>query len=118
LQQLGAGAYLLTVTDAAGCIGTASAILVRVAEPERRATLRVYPNPGKGLVYVEYDAPLPVENIRVRHINGQLLLVHQCIGIFSGTEALQLESLPAGLYILEISSGGAILQRHLLVLQR
>lgn len=115
LQQLGAGAYLLTVTDAAGCIGTASAILVRVAEPELRAAMRVYPNPGKGLVYVEYDAPLPVENIRVRHINGQLLLTHQCLGMSSGTEALQLESLPAGLYILEISGSGAILQRHLLI---
>jgi len=116
LQQLGAGAYFLTVTDAAGCIGTASAILVRVAEPEHKASMRVYPNPGKGLVYVEYDTPLPVENIRVRSINGQLLFIHKCLGFLSGTEALQLESLPAGLYILEISGGGAILQRHLLIL--
>lgn len=115
LHQLPAGGYFLTVTDAAGCIGTAGAILVHTAEPEPGAALRVYPNPGKGLVYVEYESPVGIELIRVRSLGGQLALMHRCSGQRNGTEALQLESLPAGVYVLEIIGGGAILQRRLLM---
>lgn len=115
LQQLAAGAYFLTVTDASGCTGTASAVLVPTAEPAFRAALRVYPNPGKELVFVEYEAPVSIELLSVRSLSGQLMLTHKGSGLQSGTEVLQLESLPAGPYVLEIIGGGAILQRHLLI---
>lgn len=118
LQQLGPGAYFLTVTDAAGCTGTASAVLVHSREPKHRVMSRVYPNPGKGAVFVEYDAPVPVEHIRVRDLSGRLLLKQSCLGLPMGTELLHLESLPPGPYILEMMGGGTILQRHLLILQR
>lgn len=119
VQPLGPGAYFLTVTDAAGCTATASAVLVRSREVEYSPAVRVFPNPGAGQFQVEYDSPsLRIETIRIRSMEGKMVHFKRLSGARSGQELLLLDTLPSGVYIIELYGEGVVAYRQLLLLAR
>ncbi len=119
VQSLGPGAYYLTVTDALGCTGTASAILVSNREVYPSAKVLVYPNPGAGLFHVEFEsAGAGIDAVQVRNMDGRIILQRALPGLKWGRESLALQGLPAGSYLLELQSSGLPVYRQLFVIMR
>lgn len=117
VQMLGPGSYFLTVTDAAGCTATASAILVHSDELTQPNSVRLYPNPGDGFFYLDFDFPENrINGIVIRSKEGRPVWRRPLPGDRSGREFLHLHALPAGAYVLELHSGGRTVFRQLFVI--
>ncbi len=119
VQPLGPGAYFLTVTDAAGCTGAASAVLVRISEREQMAAVRLYPNPGPGLFFLEFESTgMGVEGVLVRSVEGRVAYRMALTGAASSRETLDLGALPPGMYLLELLARGRPVFRQGFVILR
>lgn len=75
---------------------------VGIAEQFANKDFAVYPNPSNGKIYIKSNNYINIEQVSVRNISGQEVLVHQpSSGMIQN---LDLSTLENGLYFLEIRS--------------
>jgi hypothetical protein len=103
------GDYSVRVTDTNGCVGMSPAERIRVGIADAvSSTIRVYPNPVSGMLYIE---SADVVNVGLYNMEGRLL------GRYNGA-GLQIDvaHLPEGLYIALISDkNGSLISRETFV---
>ncbi|MCR9055179.1 MAG: T9SS type A sorting domain-containing protein, partial [bacterium] len=116
----------LVKTDADGCItpGCQDSILyVSVEEiPDTGETalkevfFKAYPNPARGPIQVEFLNAIRYEEpaLRLFNLQGQQVL-HQRLQRGAQSAELSTSGLPGGLYILQYSSAGRVLQQEKVV---
>lgn len=101
----------LTVTNALGCTNTFcdSVMGLGVAiDPLLQANIQIYPNPTSGNVFLRnQDISLKAVEIQVLDMFGRRLFVEKRTALATGERLeLQLESLPTGMYLVDIRAGG------------
>ena len=68
----------------------------------------LYPNPSKGLVQLTLSQPLTEEGqLLLRDLTGKQLLLDR-LGAGATQYDLNMSNLPAGLYLVQLSSGGRV----------
>lgn len=106
------GLYAVQVSEN-GCVVTSDCYVVSntsVEEQGKTEKLNVYPNPSDGLVYVSAEQPL--QKLRVLDITGKQLMLRTASG---NSQQLDLSALPAGIYLLEISTGSGQYTRRIIL---
>lgn len=101
--NLAAGIYEVSVTDANGCLATATVTVEQVTATENIATHQwtIYPNPvAQQQLYFNYEAH-EAATIQVFDINGRLILKQT---IFAPTTLIDLPDLPSGVYIFGVET--------------
>ncbi len=118
--NVGPGLYLLTVTDAAGCTATASAILVNNREADHSVNVRLFPNPNNGTFWLEYAVPpdVRINRLAVYGLEGRLVHQQALPLQTGGTVPVDLGALPPGLYRLDIYEGYRTIWRQVFVILR
>ncbi|MGJ1328273.1 MULTISPECIES: T9SS type A sorting domain-containing protein [Sphingobacterium] len=92
------GSYTVTVTNASGCAGISPAVIVSdltaLHDPKEGITLPIYPNPADKIVYLKlpYKAELQIYDKLGRLIHKQ--------HVAAGAQSLNLETLAAGMYLI------------------
>ncbi len=103
--------YYVTVTDANSCSFT-DTVIVRVEFPigidaNESATLKVYPNPTNGLVYLQFDkASQNTVVVEVSDLKGQLLYAQKFDS--NGQKNIDVSNLQSGIYLLKIKSNNFV----------
>lgn len=92
---------------------------ILATEPVRTARFAVYPNPvSNGLVRIDAELPNPIAqaDVSVTGPTGQVLRRHTFrVGGTTISESLDLTSLPAGLYFLQLRAGDTLLTKKLVI---
>ena len=113
LKNVAAGTYILTVTDANGCVGTYTVIIKSVVgteDVEANIYLQVSPNPNDG----HFDLQLKQTTeatLRVLNIEGQV--VHNQTLVSSNS--LDLSALPQGMYFLHLNVGAKMIVKRVMI---
>ncbi|MBL7827074.1 MAG: hypothetical protein JNJ57_10615 [Saprospiraceae bacterium] len=97
IQNLQAGVYTVTVTDAHDCTATATVevlLVVRTVDPQKTTTVKVWPNPAREWLYVETDTDADGRFLLYDAL-GRLVALAEVHG---GTASLDVSKLPAGVY--------------------
>jgi hypothetical protein len=104
-SNLGAGVYLAYTKDANSCVQVTSVKLGQSTAGviELEDQLRFYPNPTRGLVFIEGDQP---DQLSVSSLNGQLIQIEP-INATNGIVA-DLSGLASGVYFLTIEKKGNV----------
>ena len=76
-------------------------------ELARSIPMEVYPNPTLGSLNIGIGGDLAAAEIRVRNLQGQLLISQKCQP-GNGPTQLSIESLPAGIYLVEAVAGSQL----------
>jgi hypothetical protein len=117
INNLYGGAYVLTVTDANGCVETNSYFLsaVSLESLELNKKINVYPNPSKGNVSINgFQNYNGVTFIQVYDFAGKVL-VERFIQNLENNLELNLSNLPSGKYTLSITQGKAFTFKELII---
>ncbi len=115
------GEYIVTLTISNGiCNASISqniAILVSTASIEGLQSFRLMPNPGDGLLTVEVILEKAVDfSLQVRDVLGRELYRSQYAATAELQQAIDLRRMPAGTYLVVLSSGQQhIAQRYILL---
>lgn len=107
LPNHGSGSYSVTVTDSTGCDSTSNEFpwLVGIEEPGVLGGIHVYPNPNQGTLYVSsMEGIVDPLQVKVTSMVGQEIKEFSFANLFE-PEKLSLEELPAGIYLIRVSSG-------------
>lgn len=107
-SNLGAGVYIVAAKDANVCTQVATVKLgqstASIVELDQNVT--VYPNPTKGIVFIEsYD----LRSIKVMNMNGQILQVS--VNEVQNGSVIDLEGFSSGMYLLEVEMMNESIQR-------
>lgn len=105
--------YEVSVTDNYGCVvifevpevKSVEDSIVNVIEVNNLYGIKVYPNPTRGIFYVESDKAT-IQYINIYNATGQLVRKEELSGVFGARHQLNLNQAAAGLYYLEIHSFG------------
>lgn len=117
LDSIAAGMYEAIVTDANGCVVTTPVynVMVPVSEPEWAKSVRIFPNPTDGKVYLQMELPLGERSqISMFDALGREQWSQLVQTGHSNTE-LDLMALPSGLYLVRINAGERYLTRKIVV---
>lgn len=102
LSSLNSGSYQLVMSDANGCNVTLAPVfvdnLVSTTAPDVSFRLGVMPNPATQQIFLQWDGPAP-ELLRISGFNGGLV---RDIPVQSVSGGIDVSSLPAGLYLLQL----------------
>ena len=95
--------HLFTITDEVG-----------VTERETKQ-MHIYPNPATEMVYVALDGGTEIANMVLYDLQGRI--VETCLGVSlqSGTATLNVEALPAGIYLLRVTGTDGKTYHHKIV---
>ena len=119
VSPLMAGTYDLTVTDAAGCVGTASAVLVSSDEVGQGSSPRLFPNPGSSDFFFEINPEIgQIQSLFIRNAMGQMVWQQQQIPSGQQVIKISLAHVPSGLYLLEAPFSNGSTFRQFFVIQR
>ena len=109
LTGLVAGTYNVTVMDANGCSGNGSAIVGSQVgiEGVDEITFSIFPNPTNGLLNLNFNSGLAIENITIQVINslGQVIITQK---LTSTTQSIDLSKEEAGVYFIKVSSDNSV----------
>jgi len=102
-----AGRCYLQVENESGCIGTSDTVYFEGMGFHKKAThpdLEVYPNPAEGMLFVEMDQRWSPGTYSIYNVQGQLLKMGDFSpsGGLKEVQAIDIQSLSAGVYILHI----------------
>lgn len=117
-NNLAAGNYTATITDANGCATTAQTTVasnVGISDADLAASVVLFPNPTNGLVTVELPINTQVINLQLTDVVGRNLMVVPVNG--QQRMVLDLGSLSEGVYNLTIVAEGARATKRLLHLR-
>ncbi len=115
------GTYTVTVTDANGCEDIASVEVSDNSAPMVSATVtdvsvRVYPNPSRGLFKVALEGPVERSvELRVLDMHGRAIERIEIDKGGSPVRTLDLKGVSKGVYHLEIRSGKAVVHRRIVI---
>ncbi len=109
LNVTGAGPFDVLVRDRFGCVYVYERVTA-TSGPGASVDWRVYPNPTRGQLTVEFDAPTAVGALTVRNVTGQVVLRRPGEELFAKT-VLDLGALPAGYYVLELRTDAGTVSR-------
>lgn len=113
----GDGTYLYSVTAKRGSQLSAPAFLlvdVGILDvPESEYGIRIYPNPTKGMLFVEMDGAAASGRMayRVFDLTGQMVLS----GTIDGSTPISLGQQPQGVYVLQMVGDGRTITRKVVV---
>jgi Secretion system C-terminal sorting domain len=112
----------LVRTDSFGCLVPGCQLLDNVQEPDDGSiSLKVFPNPTDGLVYVHFHAPLQqLSSLRLRIVNalGQEMR-SWTEGFHDMQYVIEMGGYPAGLYYLVVENEkGELLKAEKIIIQR
>jgi len=105
------GDYMVKVTNRNGCVDSSDVYSVRnvsvQSQEDIRGDVRIYPNPASGEVYIQTALEV---NITLLGPDGRVVLRRHSAG------AMDIGSLPAGLYLVRVTdTGGRLLHMEKLV---
>ena len=95
------GSYYIEVTNANGCVGVSNTITISIVGLEdltSQNTIRVYPNPTSGIVYIRSESKIG-SDIAIYNLMGELI-----VSFPSSAEELDLTKLTAGVYVLKVDN--------------
>lgn len=111
LIDLTEGAYSVTVTDGNGCIATADGfVITSISELSNGTTVSIYPNPTNAEFRLNL-AGLKGEKVSYTIVDGQgRLVISKELGNTNGSrnELVDVRTLSAGVYFLNVVSGDAM----------
>jgi hypothetical protein len=105
ISAVGGGTFGVVVTDANGCTGSDSILVVGTVDPSTAGFFTIFPNPAGNELNVKVNDPIynPGE-IRVFDVAGRIVL-QQEFRRLTGTTTLNLSKLPEGTFIVEVQAG-------------
>ncbi len=113
LNNLAAGIYDLSVSDANGCIVSESFVVI----DERVSTsilsnvdVRLFPNPANETVYIDIEDISGFE-VQLRDLDGRV------VGTWKEEKTLDVTSMPSGVYLLEGISGQKIFRQKVMIVR-
>jgi len=111
LTNVPAGQYTVVISNDDQCYITTTYDLgpVGINTILSATSLKVYPNPARGIFQVE--APLPLENIEIMDILGNRI---QQLNMTSNKTQVDLTSQPAGVYFLKVQTSDQVLTKRLI----
>jgi hypothetical protein len=114
LEMADAGNYRCVVKGYCNTVnsGIATVSVISGFENIEEPDVKVYPNPGKGIVYLEFGNNSLERDISVLNLNGEKILVKMSR---RETELLDLTFLSDGIYFINIRSGRDIIQRKIII---
>lgn len=114
-----AGAYSCTVTDNNGCTLTLTdtvAVTIGIGQPSAGQILKVYPNPGTGAFWFEYDLKQSATaTIEVLDAMGKLI-TRQPAANAAGRVLIDLSAFPAGIYYCKLAGDAQLSVRKMMKL--
>jgi hypothetical protein len=108
------GPYALEVTNQDNCVDTSACVYFQKlgVESLNKISFKVFPNPTKGDLNIQFDQLLPNVEIEVRNSLGQMILQER----YSNSQNLNLQIKgAAGIYFLKIISEGDALDYRVVV---
>ncbi|MCB0684476.1 MAG: PQQ-binding-like beta-propeller repeat protein, partial [Saprospiraceae bacterium] len=118
LGQLPSGEYLVTVTDALGCIAQLTAVvteLVGTADVGSPIRWSLRPNPASGELYI--DLPPNAEWVQIADLAGRTVYRDR-IAPAAGAHRIDLQGMAPGLYFVSLTAGGQRATQRLQIVQR
>jgi hypothetical protein len=114
VDGLSAGDYSVLAVDSTGCIGTLDFVIDAVDGVEAEdAMWNVFPNPTNGVIQVRVTT-LGEGNLLLMDVNGKTLMSQQ---ILATTTTMDLSSLPAGMYMLQLQNDQGVRTQHIQVIR-
>ncbi len=116
LENLDAGFYTVTVTDASGCLSEITAevtFLSRIDDLLGQKNVSVLPNPNQGVFTLNTDN-IQIRTVEIFNVNGQLiyqLLVNQ----ESNSIDIHLRHAPSGFYVLKINTSQGVIAEQFII---
>lgn len=110
------GTYHVTVTNGAGCSSQSAnhqVINVSISQSTDGHELRIYPNPAKDIIVVEYDNDTKM-HLRLINVLGQTLYSSD----FKGSKKIDISTVSNGVYFIELIEKGnseSSIQRKVIV---
>lgn len=103
------GRYRVLVTDSAGCSSTSAEFgLQNVSIRSLDTQLRIWPNPAHGVLH--YETPFAVTRLAIADMFGRTWIQEN--GSLASSGQLDVQSLPAGMYILRLGlQNGTVVTR-------
>lgn len=117
LNNLLPGVYLLEVLDASGCLSTFSVVvesIINTGEPTWISGLQIQPNPADGIAQVLFDK-IPEESVNIRLMDATGRIALRQLASAARSISIDCSGLPAGLYWIQVQSGGKTGLRKLLI---
>jgi len=112
------GMYVVTITDAHGCLDTASVNITGVGleNLDNEDKLRVFPNPTSSDVFIEFNLiESKSVNIRILDAIGQVVLEKDLGEIKNNRIKLKTRQFAAGVYMLQFSIGLESISKKLII---
>lgn len=111
------GNYSVIVTSAQGCSDTSATATVVVEQPQGLADLwsgiQVYPVPTDAHINIEWNSNLPIAQCLLFDQQGKL--IHRTTPTQQNSCTIPVESLEAGVYLLQIDMGGKLMRRSVVI---
>ncbi len=115
------GIYSVTVTDSDGCTAEDDLevfISTPVSEPDQLSSVRVYPNPTDGEVFIQLPELIQSTTVRLFDMNGKVIVLEEAVDFESGLGRLSLQGLSSGVYYLQMTSNGQQASRRILLMSK
>lgn len=87
---------------------------VRMVSMASRAAVSVYPNPAKGMVYINTEASHGAMQYQLLSMNGKAVLSGQ-VNVSNGQQSINIQTVPAGTYLLRLTANGVSSTEKLIV---
>ncbi|WP_142784274.1 T9SS type A sorting domain-containing protein [Changchengzhania lutea] len=85
-----------------------------VEEKQLEQAINMYPNPASGIIYIENSSSILLEKVMIYDISGRFISQFD-IANGARTKSINLESVSAGLYFVNIHSNAAMITKKLIV---